>query len=338
VTSGGPVASVIVTNHDYAPFLPEAIESALAQTHRPTEVIVVDDGSTDESRAVIARYGDEILSVLKEQGGQASAFNAGFARCRGEVVVFLDADDVLLPHAVELVVGALATRPEATKVQYVLEVVDADGRPIGTMLPPPHLRIPDGDLGRHVARFGNYPTPPTSGNGFPAWVLRQLLPMPETAHVIAADGYLVRAAALLGPVVGLASVGGQYREHGRNRYRRTGPLDIERLQRRLVTAAHSWDHVRERVASMTGRDGLPAPGDLLDVGLLAHRLASRKLAPGAHPCPDDTLPGLTRTGIEASLRDPTRHPLRRLASAAWFPAVAASPRRVVHVLAGRRLH
>src|SRR5687768_5094018 len=94
-----PLVSIIIDNFNYGRFLAEAIDSALAQTHGETEVIVVDDGSTDDSRAIIARYGERVRSVLKENGGQASALNAGYRISRGEVVLFLDSDDVLFPGA-----------------------------------------------------------------------------------------------------------------------------------------------------------------------------------------------------------------------------------------------
>jgi cellulose synthase/poly-beta-1,6-N-acetylglucosamine synthase-like glycosyltransferase len=96
-----PLASIIIDNYNYGRLLKDAIDSALAQTYRNTEVIVVDDGSTDNSREIIAGYGDRIIPVLKENGGQASALNAGFAVSQGDVILFLDADDVLLPTAAE---------------------------------------------------------------------------------------------------------------------------------------------------------------------------------------------------------------------------------------------
>src|SRR5215207_9122886 len=96
----GRSVSIVVNNYNYARFLGEAIDSALAQTHPDTEVVVVDDGSTDHSREVIAGYGDRVVPVSKENGGQASAFNAALPVTRGEVVLFLDADDQLLPTAV----------------------------------------------------------------------------------------------------------------------------------------------------------------------------------------------------------------------------------------------
>src|SRR5215468_5551807 len=99
------LASIIISSYNYGRFLKEAIDSALNQTYPNTEVIVVDDGSTDNSREIIASYGDQVIPVLKPNGGQASAFNAGFLLSRGEVVCFLDADDALLPTAIERAVS-----------------------------------------------------------------------------------------------------------------------------------------------------------------------------------------------------------------------------------------
>src|SRR5262245_61685550 len=93
-----PLVSIIINNYNYGRFLEEAINSALDQTYRKTEVIVVDDGSTDNSRQVIADHNDQIITVLKDNGGQASAFNAGFIRSHGEIIIFLDSDDILLPQ------------------------------------------------------------------------------------------------------------------------------------------------------------------------------------------------------------------------------------------------
>src|SRR5260370_30307126 len=109
------LASIIINNYNYAAFLREAIDSALNQTWSPTEVIVVDDGSTDGSREIIATYGDRILPVMKENGGQNSALNAGFSASRGDVILFVDSDDALLPTAAEAAAGAFR-EPDVVKV------------------------------------------------------------------------------------------------------------------------------------------------------------------------------------------------------------------------------
>jgi glycosyltransferase involved in cell wall biosynthesis len=89
------MASVIISSFNYGTFLREAIESALNQTYTHTQVIVVDDGSTDDSPEIIASYGQQITSILKPNGGQASVLNAGFAVSSGDIIVFLDSDDAL---------------------------------------------------------------------------------------------------------------------------------------------------------------------------------------------------------------------------------------------------
>src|SRR3954462_14555576 len=94
-----PLVSIIINNYNYAPYLAAAIDSAVAQDYRNSEIIVVDDGSTDRSRGIIASYGSRLTAIYKQNGGQASALNAGFAASRGEIIIFLDADDLLLPNA-----------------------------------------------------------------------------------------------------------------------------------------------------------------------------------------------------------------------------------------------
>src|SRR3712207_698742 len=99
-----PLVSIIITSYNYELYIKETINSALNQTYSNIEVIVVDDGSKDDSPNIIAEFGNQIIPILKINGGQASAFNAGFNTSKGEIVIFLDSDDVLLPTAIERVV------------------------------------------------------------------------------------------------------------------------------------------------------------------------------------------------------------------------------------------
>src|SRR5687768_1406781 len=122
--------SIIISSYNYGHFLREAIDSALNQTHANTEVIVVDDGSTDNSREIIASYRDRIIPVLKENGGMASVWNAGFAVSRGDVILFLDADDILLPTAMEEAVK-LFDGSGVAKVHWPIWEVDRQGNKTG---------------------------------------------------------------------------------------------------------------------------------------------------------------------------------------------------------------
>jgi len=212
-----PLASVIVDNYNYARYLPQAIESALAQTYPRTEVIVVDDGSTDGSREIIAGYGDRIRPVLKANGGQASAFNAGFTASRGDVLVFLDADDMLSPTAVQEAVRCFE-EPGVVKVHWPLRELDWSGSETGRLVPEGDL--PEGDLRELVVQEGpaSHLNPPTSGNAWSRNVLERILPVPEAEYRIWADVYLLELAPLFGRIRQVSHPQGWYRVHGENRY------------------------------------------------------------------------------------------------------------------------
>src|SRR5262249_12862755 len=124
--------SVFINNYNYGRFLGAAIDSALAQTHADSEVIVVDDGSTDNSREVIAHFGERIRPVLKPNGGQGSAFNAGVNASRGDVVCMLDADDFFAADKVSRVASAFAAHPDIGWVFHPVRRVFQDGRTIAS--------------------------------------------------------------------------------------------------------------------------------------------------------------------------------------------------------------
>jgi glycosyltransferase involved in cell wall biosynthesis len=234
--------SLIVNNYNYAAFLGAAIDSALSQAYQALEVIVVDDGSTDNSREVIDRYGQRIKAIFKENGGQASSFNVGFAHCGGEVVIYLDADDVLLPNAVEKVVSYFAD-PAVVNVHWPLWMTDRDGRRTGEVLPRQPLA--DGDLRESVIRDGpdSYQGAPTSGNAWSRSLLERVLPVPESDYRNGADGYLLTLAPLFGIVRAVDEPLGFYRVHERNHFW-TASVDekndrsLLRYERRNRTLCH----------------------------------------------------------------------------------------------------
>lgn len=206
-----PTFSIVINNYNYARYLAEAIDSALAQTYPHTEVIVVDDGSTDDSRDIIAAYGDRVRVVLKANGGQGSAFNAGFAVSTGSVVLFLDSDDSLMPDAAERVMAVW--RPGLAKVHFYLRDMAENGTPLKTYTPRLGEPLPVGDLAPDVANHGFYKSPPTSGNAFSRAVLEALLPLDERVWHNAADAPLIYLSPFEGEIEAIQAPLGNYRRH-----------------------------------------------------------------------------------------------------------------------------
>ena len=215
--ASSPLVSIVIDNYNYARFLPVAIDSALGQSYGHKEIVVVDDGSTDDSAEVIASYGDRVVPVLRDNGGQAAAFNAGLEASRGEIVVFLDADDKLLPRAVEHAVERF-DRPDVVNVQWPLWIVDENGRRTGRRFPP-HMLL-EGDFRERVIRegpHGHLPAP-TSGNAWSRDFLERVFPIPESEFPRLADAYFLTLAPVAGRIAKLRRPHGWYRVHGSNEY------------------------------------------------------------------------------------------------------------------------
>jgi glycosyltransferase involved in cell wall biosynthesis len=327
---------VVINNYNYARFLGVAVESALAQTHQRVNVIVVDDGSTDESRELLARYDGQVELVLKQNGGQASALNTGFLRSRADVVIFLDADDRLRPDTTALVASTFGRNPRVAKVQYRMEVIDDAGRTTGAVKPPVHVPLPQGDLSRAELVFPfDLPWLPTSGNAFRSDALRRIMPIPEEEFASCADWYLVHLTALLGEVVTLQEIGAEYRVHGGNRYEPALPtIDLAHIRQAVIYAAAT----KQALTTLTDELRLSRPYHrILSVADLSNRLVSLKLEPDLHPIRHDRLWRLMLDGVCAAARRFDVSWAMRFVYIGWFAIMAASPGPVAYQLAERFL-
>ena len=119
-----PLVSIIIPAYNVEEWVAEAVDSALAQTYPRVEVVVVNDGSTDGTAEIIARYGDRIVVVDQQNRGLGAARNSGLRASHGELIGLLDADDIWLPERLDAVVPLLLARPEigmVTSNSYVME-------------------------------------------------------------------------------------------------------------------------------------------------------------------------------------------------------------------------
>ena len=193
--------SIIISNFNYAEYIAFCIESAVDQTYKNIEVIVCDDGSTDGSRAIIESYGSAVIVIFKPNGGQGSAFDAGYKKSSDDLAIFLDADDVLWASCVSEVVRNW--RADLMKLHFNLAIIDGSGNSLGLYFKPP---LPRGDLREQLITEGTVPSMPTSGNVFPRAFLDQIMPMPEVGWERDADALLFNLAALSGEVGAITAV------------------------------------------------------------------------------------------------------------------------------------
>lgn len=315
--------SLVIISYNYADFVGRAIDSALAQVHAPCEILVVDDGSTDGSAAVIDSYGDQVRAVYKENGGNSSVVNTAVPLTSGDLVMFLDADDALAPDAVRRVVRAW--RPGCAKVQFRLSLVDADGNRQGVD-PPAHVTLPNGDVLRDITAHGRYITPVTTGNAFSRAVLEKVLPIPEEEFRNTNDGYLNPMVAFHGDVVSIDEELGSYRMHGRNLWAFSGEVTLPRLHDRI-----SHDLARQRHLLATARAqgrALPRQVMLRSPEHVLVRFGSLRWDRTAHPVPGDRRSLLLLAGLRAVPRDPEMSAAEKLYTAGVLGAQGLLPRPV----------
>ena len=219
--------SIVVTCYNYDKYVGLAIDSALAQTYSNVEIIVVDDGSMDNSGTVISSYGNRIRAIRQSNQGHIAACNRGYMEATGELVIFLDADDVLFPNMAAEVAGAWT--PNSVKVQYELDIIDGSGAYLGRKF----CNFVDGyNASRVKADFqsrGTYRWPVTVGNAYSRWFLDLMMPLTVP---LAPDGVLNTVAPLYGDVVTIPSSLASYRIHGNNMWASNG-TDLSRLPDRI---------------------------------------------------------------------------------------------------------
>lgn len=228
-----PLISIVIINYNYEKYLPRAIDSALHQTYPFKEIIVVDDGSTDNSRTIIKKYGSQVTVVFQENRGAVSATNTGFFTSKGEIVFFLDSDDIFSPHKVAEMVNyylQVVHQNQDVMIFHRLKTITEKGVLLKTV--PQQLRTVDRkrkagsfeklsdpeSAYRHIQKWGFLPfmASPTSGLSLTRSLARKIFPLPEKRDVVCQDRLLICCAMLLGTVYGSSQVLGSHIIHGDN--------------------------------------------------------------------------------------------------------------------------
>ena len=322
--------SFVIANYNYERFVARSIESVLALDWPDREIIVVDDGSTDGSRAVIESFGDAITAIFQPNGGQRVANNTGFAASSGDIIVFLDADDVIEPAFAQEIAAVWNKR--VSKAQVQMSRVDVDERPLDSFVPrlaavPTPVQIRDWE-----AATGEYPTPPGSGNAYARSFLERFFPIgPE--HDSFTDSTCLVMAPLLGDIVTVAKPLVRYRQHGANDSRLdNSDANFGREILRALKRQHSSQMICAEL-------GMPAPPQRdLRRGrfLLQLRTASFRLAPRTHPFPGDGYLPILLDALRSPFGSGFEPASRRIMIALWSAATLLAPRQMARWLVQKR--
>ncbi|WP_375422741.1 glycosyltransferase family 2 protein [uncultured Friedmanniella sp.] len=321
--------SIVMPNYNYGHFIADAVQSALDIDWPDVEVIVVDDGSTDESLEVLAGFGDRITVISQANAGPRVACNRGFAASRGDVVIFLDSDDQVERSIAREV--AAVWRPGISKVQVQMRRVDKRDVEVGGVFPtypgtpsPEQIRI-------WMSKTSAYPTPPGSGNAYSRPFLERLFPLDGRCGD-ATDSACLAAAPYLGDVVTIVKPLVRYRIHENNRSKLNDPV---RFTRQIERA-----YQRHRFALEVSGQPAAEPDVVRPLRrsrhLLQMRVSERRLNGGPPPVPHDSAARQLRDTL-GSLTAPGPEPgMHRVAVAAWCLATLVAPQPLARRLIARR--
>lgn len=311
----GPFFSVLIPAYNAARYVTDALQSVSAQTCEDYEIVVVDDGSADGTRELVAGWAGafsrstdrHVELVCTANRGQSAALETGYRACSGRFIALLDADDRWLPWKLARCREALGSRPQAGLAVHPLYVIGDDGRRTGAVRPKV-ARLSDGDVRAEVRRTGRVVVGGSTAMVIESGVFRSLIPFPTTRFAFGADAYLALGACLATPVAAIPEPLGEYRLHGGGQY-------LRRMLTRAGLAASV--EFQETLARHFGMDDARRR----NANWLRNAFALRRLEGGAG-LPSREYQDL----LGATLTDPVMGVSQRLSLAAFWTLCAVIPR------------
>ena len=241
-----PLASILINNYNHEKYIAQCVESALKQTYRPIDVIVYDDGSTDNSANILQAFGKDItLIAARENHGKTSNFNQmnainkAFEVSKGDFIFLLDGDDLFVDSKVERVVDIFKKKPNCCLIQHNLGEIDAAGNFMNKTQPDRFCIRPLAhgmSYKDYILKYHNQMVfAATSGLCFRRHFLEKILPLKEDNYdMIWPDVRLTRNAIFYGEVYHLDTILGYYRNH-RQSWRNT-----QRQEQRVIEQMYAY--------------------------------------------------------------------------------------------------
>jgi glycosyltransferase involved in cell wall biosynthesis len=315
-----PKISVVIACYNYARYVAGAIDSVLDQDYPHKEVVVVNDGSKDQSLEVIQRYASRVVIVNQSNQGHVAACNSGFQASSGSVVIFLDADDLLEPDTLGLV--GKAWTPSCAKVQYDLKIINAAGQDQGRRFCHFDARYTADRVKKQFANTMTYRWPVTAGNAYARSFLNEMMPLTVSE---APDGLLNTVAPVFGDVITIPRALGSYRVHGANLWSSTGNDNSrlpKRIQHRRLEISMMQQYAKQRNVALPEVDALDH-----ELPFINYRLMALKLGMNYEGKDRDRAVGLAWRGCHLAVKESLPLSLK-LSHVGWFMVLMLMPTRM----------
>jgi glycosyltransferase involved in cell wall biosynthesis len=304
-----PRISIVIDNFNNGRFIQQAIDSCLNQSFPAHEIIIVDDGSTDHSRELLASYKEipNIKIILQENQGLEAALQKGFDHCTGDWVLGLDSDDFYMPDCLQMLSAAF--HEDLSLIYFRAKIIDAAGQENGSLVPPGKLHCDGSAIESWIINGRHHSFPPQSFNCYPIKLIRDLRIYPhETVCMkkgFSPDRYFQIQAVLKGKVKPIDRILGAYRilESGDTTKKRT---NLALLRQSLLRQDLVMSQIQKQLRDL---DITPHPLFRFNDNYWFFRMLSLVTDPPGHTYHQDTRLALLKTNLISQWKDHNRHQL-----------------------------